>query len=191
MKKIITLLLVIVIPILPLQSQTIPEPPPQKDNVLVFGCLVLFVGAVAVIGMVKLCKKIPAVDPPPQPPVVPPVLVPPQYVNTNFFNTNTLSAHRMELRMPEKALMQTAQYQMVTLSMEWSSDMRDWDSMYFVTNWISDTMHIAICSDAKGVPIRTNFNAIAGTNEAVFVDMADLTPPASSPKRFYRMAAIE
>jgi hypothetical protein len=192
MKKATTLLLILSILTLPLQSQTIPEPPPQKDNVLVFGCLVLVVGAVAIYGMVSLCKKIPAVDPPPQPPVAPPVLVPPQYVNTNFFNTNTISAHRMEaLRMPEKALMQTANFQMVTLQMQWSANMRDWDSMYFVTNWLSDDLHIAVCSDASGHAVRTNFTKVYGTNEAVLVDMSDLTPPAVEARKFYRMVELK
>lgn len=189
--RLVSIILILSLVSLPLNAQQKPETPPQKDNVVVFGCLVLFVGAVAVVGMVKLCKKIPPVEPVPQPPVAPPVLVPPQYINTNFFATNNISAHRVEaLRMPEAVLMQTPVYQMVTFSMQWSADMRDWDSMYYVTNWISDTLHIAVCSDARGVPVRTNFNAIVGTNEAVFVDCADLTPPQTDSHRYFRMVEL-
>lgn len=92
--------------------------------------------------------------------------------------------------MPEKSLVQTPVYQMVTLSMQWSANMRDWDSMYFVTNWISDDMHIAVCSDASGHAVRTNFTKVYGTNEAVFVDCSDLTPPMNEPKKYFRMVEL-
>ena len=76
----------------------------------------------------------------------------------------------MRLNMPERALTQTADWQMVTLAFQSSTNMQTWRNDYFVTNWLSGSQLIYVCADGDGIPLLTNAQSISWSNEMVIAD---------------------
>lgn len=180
--QIITGLLVAALALIPINGSPQEAPPPKDNATIAWACVTLIVGSIMVYALIKLCRNIPTIEPPapPPPPPKPPIVI----TNTNQFRTNFAM-----LQMPQRSLAQTLDWQMVTLTMETSPDLKVWIPVFFVTNWVNITSHVYVIADAAGSPFRTNWNSITGTEPFSFVDASELMPPADKPTQFFRMVA--
>ena len=183
--KVTTALLIVALALMPINGRADDVPPPENGTVA-WACVTLIVGGIMVYGLYRMCKKLPPMNPP-EPPEEPPAPPPPNNrTNTNSFRTNLT----MRLNMPERALTQTADWQMVTLAFQSSTNMQTWRNDYFVTNWLSQSQLIYVCADGDGIPLLTNSQSISWSNEMVIADLSAVIPPPREPAKAFRMVEI-
>jgi hypothetical protein len=188
---IITSILCLAIILMPSDAKPQEKPP----STVVMGCLVLVIGTIVVIGLVHLCKKIPAMngsnDPPPT--------NPPPIMNPTNRPSWTKEQRRMHLDWPQVPTISVsipdpyAQHPSATgstFTIKWSvtiqssTNLRDWHDALAMTVWESDSGGAFYACARNGTNQTFYFTQQTGTN-SIPVDFTD----ATAEKEFFRLVA--
>ena len=183
----------------PPTAQTADLITPPECNGIIWGGLVLLIGAVVYVGLMKLCKNIsPPQNPPPPPPpkpkgtnTPPPGLVQPLQLNplddpgiqlsleidTNAFSLITPYNYVDPDGFPYQAF--------CAQRLESSTNLSEWQTVVTVTQWISDANIMIVCGDSNNIAISTNLiPTVTGQfTNSMALDLIQFDAPA----KFYRL----
>ncbi len=190
MKTLITTLLIFSLLNLELRA----EEPKKNAATIGVGCMVLAIGAIVVVGLILICRKIPDPNKPNNPPPPPPV--PP----TNRPPTNPTVKPKQRLLLPNTIVYQTIVtnadgtmspgWNMIVVAVQQATNLSaPWTTRNFVTNWIGPAGEVvSVLSDSAGRPLQTNWTVVQGTNDTL-IDFEG-TESTWEPRKFYRMQVL-
>lgn len=179
--KTISVIIIAALLLAPVSVARADDPPPNDPHTaLGVGCVVVIVGGVIIWGLWKICKMIPPLPPPPKNPP------PPNGTNQMIGSVSGPSSGAPALLLPDRAIYQTADWQMSVIKFQSSTNLSDWVEEYAVTNWFSGNQLVSLCA-SNGIPVQTNFIAVAFTNDAVFSDFSSVMPTKeTAPFKLWR-----
>ncbi len=151
-----------------------PEPQPKVIKEVCVAGVVILVGYVIVKNLWKICKKLPAPNPPNNPPAT---NVDSELV---FMSPATVPMNNApQLVIPIQKNIASNAWDVAVLKMQCSTNGRDWRDAYTISNWFFDTQGVSIIY-SNSVPLQTNFyTANFGwnfTNAPTVVDFSSALP---------------
>ena len=187
MRKSIAFLIALALIFLPIQNsicETPPPPPPQNSTIVacVVAVMVVAVGAVMVVGIKKLCDRLPPLPPPEPPP-------------TNNIPTNLPPSLRtnLPLHRPILSLVVPTPSRGPTLFQS-SSDLQGWEDTWRVETTVRMNSVEARLYDAQGDEVMTQTAPLVYGEDGqyyVLLDFTSLPHPQSPPsQQFWRLLSL-
>mgnify|MGYP007011072310 CR=1 FL=1 len=191
MRKSIAFLIALALIFLPIQNsicETPPPPPPRNSTIVacVVAVMVVAVGAVMVVGIKKLCDRLPPL-PPPEPPEPPdptnnvPTNLPPM-IRTNLPPRYSLSCLVVPTPSRGPVIFQS------------SSDFREWQDTWRVEMTVRMSSVEAKIYDSQGQEVMSQTVPLAYGEDGQYYVLLDFTslPRSQSPpsQQFWRLLSL-
>jgi hypothetical protein len=176
-----------------------PKPDGKVWEYLICAALVVGVGAVVVVGLKKICSKLPTpppTDPPPPPPPTnpPPILNPTNAPPTNpptkpwykkILSLTDANANAYDISgyaIPDRYAPAGADYKtIVSMTLQSSTNLVDWGEEFSLTQWVSD--YGMFNAYYRGGSNLLNTYSGLGVTNYVPLDIGS----GDEPKKFFRM----